>query len=101
VYSPVWPISQTSEFGASLTSPQPSALPSFWTLNAGISGPCFWLFSTIVPEWPVLRSVTVMCMPSAAGVTYWWSVIVSPACVTSGPPVTLSVSIALNAADSE
>ena len=42
-----------------------------------------------------------MCMPSRAAVTYWWSVIVSPACMISGPPVALSVSIALKAADSE
>ena len=48
-----------------------------------------------------MRSLTVMCIPSLAEVTYWWSVIVSPACMSSGPPVALSVSIALNAADSE
>jgi hypothetical protein len=40
-------------------------------------------------------------MPSAAGVTYWWSVMTSPAFITSGPPVALSFRIALNAADSE
>ncbi len=54
-----------------------------------------------MPEWPVFRSVTVMCMPSAAEVMYWWSVIVSPACMISGPPLWLSVSSALNAADSD
>ena len=44
-----------------------------------------------------------MCIPSRAAVTYWWSVIVSPACMTSGPPdaEAESVNIALKAADSE
>lgn len=54
-----------------------------------------------MPEWPVVRSVIVMCIPSLAAVTYWWSVIVSPACMISGPPSWLSVSIALKAADSD
>ena len=101
VKSPVWPISHTNEFGASLTRPQLRALPIVWVSNAGIKGPSTLLSSTIVPEWPVVRSVTVMCVPSAAGVAYWWSVIVSPACIINGPPLTLSVSIALKAADSE
>ena len=97
----MWPISHTSELGASFTRPHPNALPIFWTLKAGISGPLVLLFRTMVPAWPVVTSVTVMCIPSWAAVTYWWSVIVSPACMIRGPPVPLSVSIALNAADSE
>ena len=65
-----------------------------------MSGPSTLLSRTIVPECPVVTSVTVMCIPSFAAVTYWWSVTVSPACMSSGPLVALSVSIALNAADS-
>jgi hypothetical protein len=76
----VWPISETSALGASSTRPQPSAFPSCCVSKAGIRGPAE-LSSTMVPEWPVVRSVTGMCTPSCAGVTYWWSVMVSPACI--------------------
>ena len=54
-------------------------------------------FSTIVPEWPVARSATLMCRPSFAGVTKKWTVIVSPARITSGAAFGPSRSIALNA----
>lgn len=55
----VCPISQTNEFGASSTSPQPSALPSCCTSNDGMSGPSFFAFSTIVPASFVVMSLTV------------------------------------------
>jgi hypothetical protein len=64
--------------------PQASEFPTFWTLNVGMRGPSVWSFSTIVPEWPVARSVTLMCHPSLAGVTKKCTVMVSPACMTSG-----------------
>lgn len=67
----VWPISQTNELGVSLTRPQPSALPIFCWLNAGSIGP-YLLFSTMVPEWPVVRSVTWMCQPSPPATTKKW-----------------------------
>ena len=59
----VWPISHTNEFGVSFTSPQPSALPISCLSNAGRSGPSA-LLRTIVPEPPVVSSVTSMCQPS-------------------------------------
>src|SRR5438105_13435954 len=64
----VWPISQTKEFGVSNTRPQPSALPMLCVSQAGINGPSCFEFITMVPSWPVARSVTVTWTPSAAGV---------------------------------
>ena len=67
----------------SFTRPQPSALPIFCWLNAGSSGP-YLLFSTTVPEWPVVRSVIWTCHPSAALATKKWMRMVSPAFITRG-----------------
>src|SRR6266480_1997860 len=58
----VCPISHTNAFGVSKTAPQPRALPIAWVSNAGSSGP-YWLFSTIVPERWLFRSVTWMNQP--------------------------------------
>jgi hypothetical protein len=68
VKSEVWPISQTNELGVSLTRPQPSASPICWALKSGSSAP-YLLFSTIVPECPVVRSVTVMFQPCVGETT--------------------------------
>ena len=48
----VCPISQTNDAGASCTAPHFRELPMRCTLYAGINGPSFLLFSTIVPCWP-------------------------------------------------
>ena len=97
----VCPISQTNEFGVSLTMPQPSAFPSCCLSNAGMSGPSLFEFRTIVPWPPLARSVTVTWNPSLSAVVYQCTVMVSPACMTSGCVDNGGESIALNAAGSD
>ena len=79
----VCPISQTNELGVSSTSPHPSALPIFWLLNRGSRGQ-YLLFRTIVPEWPVVTSVTVTFQPWPAAPRWKWIRTVSPAFMTRG-----------------
>src|SRR5215468_155573 len=97
VKSPVCPISQTNEFGVSLTMPQPSALPICWALNAGSSGP-YLLFRTIVPDWPVVTSSTSMFHPWPGAPRWKWVLIVSRAFMTSGLLLEPLNSSSLNAA---
>ncbi len=98
VKAEVCPISHTKELGVSNTSPQPSALPSSWVSNAGMSGPSFSESRTIVPCPPVVKSVTVTWKPSRAGVVNQWMLTVSPECIASGWFALPLVSMALKAA---
>src|SRR5215470_11789394 len=95
----VCPISHTKEFGVSKTAPQPRALPICWVPNAGSSGP-YWLFSTIVPERWVFRSVTWMNQPWDLEATKKCTRMVSPAFMTRGLWLWPAKSSALNAASS-
>jgi len=72
-------------------------MPFFWTSNAGSIGP-YLLFRTTVLEWPVVRSVTLMCHPSLGEATKKRMRMVSPALITSGWELEPSNSSALNAA---
>lgn len=54
-----------------------------WVLNRGSGGP-YLLLSTMVPEWPVVRSLTVMFQPCDCETTTKWTWINSPAFMTSG-----------------
>jgi hypothetical protein len=70
--------------------------------KAGIIGPSFFGFRTIVPECPVRKSFTVTWKPSFAAVVNQWIVTVSPAFMISGsvPPAVSSFSRALKPAGS-
>src|SRR5215469_4102740 len=95
----VCPISHTNEFGVSKTTPQPRALPICCLSNAGSIGP-YRLFSTIVPEPPVDRSVTWMNHPTCRETSKKCTRMVSPAFMTRGLLLWPANSSALNAASS-
>src|SRR5215467_2881075 len=80
--------------------PQPSALPICWVLNAGSIGP-YLLFRTTVPDWPVVTSSTSMFHPWPGAPRWKWSLIVSPAFMTSGLLLEPLNSSSLNAAFSD
>ena len=95
----VWPISHTNEFGASCDDTPLERVADLLHVVRRHQRPVGVRSRTIVPEPPVVRSVTVMCQPSCAAVMKV-DVIVSPACMTSGRCFEPFVSIALKAAGS-